>query len=88
MTDYDAILAKVRTIITEVIEVKSEDIQMTASLRDDLHADSLASVEIVMALEDAFGIFIDEAKAASMRTVSDLVEAISMARQGAEASET
>lgn len=88
MTDHDAILAKVRTIITEVIKVKSEDIQMTASLRDDLHADSLASVEIVMALEDAFGILIDEAKASSMRTVSDLVEAISIAKQGAEASAT
>lgn len=70
------VLDKVRDIILEVIDIERDKITPDASLRDDLHADSLASVEIIMALEDEFGIEIDEQLARSLTTVRELIEAI------------
>jgi acyl carrier protein len=76
-------LDKVRDIILEVIDVDREKITPQASLRDDLRADSLASVEIIMALEDEFGIQIDEQFARSLTTVRDLLDAIESMRNNA-----
>ena len=45
----------------------------TASLADDLGADSLAAVELVMALEEAAGISIAEEDAANLKTVGDIM---------------
>jgi len=84
--EHEAILAQVRTIITDVVDVDPDAIQLQANLREDLRADSLASVEIVMALEDAFGIEISEDRASQLRTVSDLVRAIADVKLGASAS--
>ena len=76
MSNRDAILAKVQSVILESTDVDRSKIHMHANLRDDLGADSLVSIEIVMALEDAFGVQITEAKAAEIRTVGDLIDAI------------
>ena len=46
---------------------------LEASLADDLGADSLASVELVMALEEAAGISIDDADVAGLKTVGDIM---------------
>jgi len=81
------VLNKVRDIILDVIEIEREKITPEASLRDDLHADSLASVEIVMALEDEFGIEIDEQLARSLATVGELIAAIQTMRNAAAAQE-
>ena len=51
---------KVRDIIVETLGCDAEQVTMDASLADDLGADSLASVELVMALEEATGISIDD----------------------------
>ena len=77
------ILKKVRDIILDVIEIEPEKIVPEASLRDDLLADSLASVEIVMALEDEFNIELDEELARSLSTVGELVAAIEAMRRPA-----
>ena len=74
------VIDKVRDIILEVIDIEREKITPEASLRDDLNADSLASVEIVMALEDAFKIEIDEQLARSLNTVGELIAAIETMR--------
>ena len=84
--EHEVILSRVRTIITELIDVDPDAIRMDANLRDDLRVDSLDSVEIVMALEEAFGIEIKEDQAASLRTVGDLVQSIATARQSARTS--
>ena len=62
---------KVRDIIVETLGCDAEAV--TPSLADDLGADSLAAVELVMALEEAVGISIAEEDAANLKTVGDIM---------------
>lgn len=64
---------KIRDIIVETLGCDAEQVTPEASLTDDLGADSLASVELVMALEEAAGITIDDADVAGLKTVNDIV---------------
>ena len=64
---------KVRDIIVETLGCEAEQVTPEASLADDLGADSLASVELVMALEEATGISIDDADVAGLKTVGDIL---------------
>ena len=64
---------KVRDIIVETLGCDAEEVTPEASLSDDLGADSLAAVELVMALEDATGLSIAEEDAANLKTVSDIL---------------
>lgn len=64
---------KVRDIIAETLGCDAEQVTPEASLSDDLGADSLASVELVMALEEAAGISIDDADVAGLKTVGDII---------------
>jgi acyl carrier protein len=63
----------VRDIIVETLGCETEQVTLEASLADDLGADSLAAVELVMALEEAAGISIDDADAAKLKTVGDIM---------------
>lgn len=64
---------KVRDIIVETLGCDAERVTPKASLKDDLGADSLDSVELVMALEEAFDLSIEEEKLAEFLTVGDIV---------------
>ena len=64
---------KVRDIIVETLGCDAEEVTPEASLSDDLGADSLAAVELVMALEEATGLSIAEEDAAHLKTVSDIL---------------
>ena len=64
---------KVRDIIVETLGCDAEAVTPAASLADDLGADSLAAVELVMALEEAAGISIAEEDAAHLKTVGDIM---------------
>ena len=64
---------KVRDIIVEPLGCDAEAVTPAASLADDLGADSLAAVELVMALEEAVGISIAEEDAANLKTVGDIM---------------
>lgn len=64
---------KVRDIIVETLGCDAEAVTPTTSLADDLGADSLAAVELVMALEEAVGISIAEEDAANLKTVGDIM---------------
>ena len=64
---------KVRDIIVETLGCDAEEVTPEASLSDDLGADSLAAVELVMALEEATGLSIAEEDAANLKTVSDIL---------------
>ena len=64
---------KVRDVIVETLGCEPEDVKPEASLTEDLGADSLAFVELVIALEDATGIHIEEEDAAKIKTVADVV---------------
>ena len=65
---------KVRDIIVETLGCEAEQVTLEASLSEDLGADSLAAVELVMALEEASGITIDDADVVNLKTVGDIVK--------------
>lgn len=71
---------KVRDVIAETLACDVAQITMEASLKDDLGADSLDSVELVMALEEAFNLTIEEDKLAEFHTVGDIVNYLSAAQ--------
>ena len=64
---------KVRDIIVETLGCDAEEVTPEASLSDDLGADPLAAVELVMALEEATGLSIAEEDAANLKTVGDIL---------------
>jgi len=67
---------KVREIIAEQLGVKKEEATDDAKFIDDLGADSLDTVELVMALEEEFGIEIPDEDAEKMVTVGEAIKYI------------
>jgi acyl carrier protein len=65
---------RVKQIIVDQLGVAAEQVTPEASLIDDLGADSLATVELVMALEEAFDIEIPDEDAEKMPTVADAIK--------------
>ena len=64
---------KVKGIIVEQLAVQAEEVKPEASFVDDLGADSLDTVELVMAFEEAFGIEIPDEDAEKIQKVRDAV---------------
>ena len=71
-----AVTEKVKEIIAEQLGVKKEEVTDEAKFIDDLGADSLDTVELVMALEEEFGIEIPDEDAEKMVTVGEAVKYI------------
>jgi len=67
---------KIKSIITEQLGVKKEDITRESSFIDDLGADSLETVELVMALEDEFETEIPDEDAEKLTTVGRAIDYI------------
>ena len=67
---------KIKSIIAEQLGVKPEEVTPAASFVDDLGADSLDTVELIMALEEEFNIEIPDEDAEKMKTVGDAVKYI------------
>jgi acyl carrier protein len=70
------ILSRVKKVTVEELSVKEEEVLETSSFQDDLGADSLDVVELVMALEDEFGIEIPDDEVGEIKTVGAAVEYI------------
>ena len=66
--------SKVKQIIAEKLGVSEDKVTATASFVDDLGADSLDQVELIMAFEDAFEIEIPDEDAEKLRTVEDALD--------------
>jgi len=69
-------MLKVKEIVAEQVGMYPDDIKLAQNLRDDLGADSLDEVEIVMACEDEFGIEIPDELAERCKTVEDIIDLI------------
>jgi acyl carrier protein len=74
--EREEILDKVKDVIVEQLNVEEDDVNEEASFVDDLGADSLDIVELVMALEEQFSISIPDEEAENIKTVGDAVEYI------------
>jgi acyl carrier protein len=68
-----AVADKVKSIIAEQLGVKIEEVKPEASFIDDLGADSLDTVELIMALEEEFNVEIPDEDAEKMTKVSDAI---------------
>ena len=70
------VFEKVQKIISENLNVPLEKVTMDTHLVDDLGADSLDAVELIMALEEEYGIEVDDEAAQNMKYVRELVNYI------------
>ena len=68
------VAAKVKEIIVQQLGVDAEKVTLEASFVDDLGADSLDVVELVMAFEEEFGVEIPDEAAEKIATVKDAIE--------------
>ena len=71
-----AVEEKIKGIIAEQLGVKPEEVTPQASFIDDLGADSLDTVELIMALEEEFNVEIPDEDAEKMNTVGDAIKYI------------
>ena len=76
MANKEQVFDKVKDIIVDQLGVDEEEVTSEASFIDDLGADSLDIVELIMALEEEFGLEIPDDEAEKISTVSDAVEYI------------
>ncbi len=74
MTDMSELEEKVKDIIVEELGIEREKLTDSASFMDDLGADSLDTVELVMAFEKEFDIDIPDEDAEQLRTVGDALK--------------
>lgn len=66
----------VKDIVVEQLDAKPEDISLETSFTDDLQADSLAIVELVLALEEKFEVKIPDDEVDKIKTVGDAIDYI------------
>jgi acyl carrier protein len=72
--DRDEIFDKVKGVIVDQLGVEEDDVTEDATFVDDLGADSLDIVELVMALEEEFGVSIPDEQAEKIKSVGDAVD--------------
>lgn len=71
--EREEILEKVKEVVVDQLTVEEDDVNEDAAFVDDLGADSLDIVELVMALEEQFGVSIPDEQAENIKTVGDAV---------------
>ncbi len=76
MATKEQIFDKVKEIIVDQLGVEEDEVTPESSFIDDLGADSLDIVELIMALEEEFGLEIPDDEAEKISTVNDAVEYI------------
>ena len=72
----EEVFERVKEVLTEQLGIEEADITEEASFQEDLDADSLDLVELIMSLEEEFGTEISDEDAERIRTVGDAVEYI------------
>ena len=68
------IFEKVKSIIVDQLDVDEDKVTMNANIQDDLGADSLDVVEMLMAVEESFGVSVPDEEIPNLKTVRDIVE--------------
>lgn len=75
--DYNEIVKKVKEIIVDKLGVEESEVTETANFTNDLGADSLDTVELLMEFERVFGIKIPDEETSNIATVKDAIDKIS-----------
>lgn len=70
------IFDEVKEILVEQLGINEDDVELTSSLVDDLGADSLDAIDIVMSIEDEYSIEVPDEAIEQMKTVEDIVNFI------------
>lgn len=65
---------KVKSIIVETLGCDADQVTLEAKLEEDLDADSLAAAELAMALEEEFGVTIEDEALKGLKTVGDIMD--------------
>ena len=76
MASREEVFEQVKEILVERLDADEADVTIDAHLRDDLKADSLDLVELIMDLEERFGVKISDEEAQSIGTVGEAVDFI------------
>ena len=71
-----SIFEKLQEIIADQLEIDADDIAYDSNILDDLGADSLDVVDLIMSIEDEFGIEVPDEALENIRTVEDMVKFI------------
>ncbi len=74
--EYEEIVKKVKDIIVDKLGVEASEVTDTASFTNDLGADSLDTVELLMDLEKVFGIKIPDEETSTIVTVKDAIDKV------------
>ncbi|MBS7528167.1 acyl carrier protein [Fusibacter paucivorans] len=67
---------KVKDLLVEELGLDADEVTLESNIREDLGADSLDMVDLIMSIEDAFGIKVDEKDTVNIKTVGDIVNYI------------
>lgn len=70
------VLEKVKSLLSSQLGIKEERIQLKSRILEDLGADSLDLVELLMTLEDEFNVTVSDEEAVKLKTVEDIVKII------------
>ena len=70
------IFDEIKDILAELLDVNPDKIEMSSDLSSDLGADSLDAIDIVMSIEDQYGIEVPDSVIENMKTVEDIVNFI------------
>lgn len=70
----EEVFEQVKTILVETLSVDEDKVTMEARFQEDLETDSLDLVELVMTMEEKFGVKIADEEAAEIKTVGDAVD--------------
>ena len=67
---------KVKDLLIEELDLDANEVTMEANIKEDLGADSLDMVDLIMSIEDTFDIKVEESDTAAIKTVGDIVHYI------------
>lgn len=73
---FTMVFEKVKAILSEQFDVEEDSITMESSITDDLGADSLDVVDLLMSIEDEFEVEVPDSEVENIKTVGDLVKYI------------